>query len=189
MLLSAVSVLVVAQSSSEIPEGLMNNPVAVPMLYWALYFVFSGTNNCIRLYVIAVGTAWPLLDLCRKVQAGLNFFQKNIYSVVRAIKNSCTVNGLEKDIKSCAVHAQCFSSLPASVRTTAPASSKWCGHCYRGMQCGIMIPCTNWSWISFALQLPYPWQNSADLLSDIMLGWSQSRFSHNGNRIYSKLAF
>ena len=30
MLLSAVSVLVVVQSSSEIPEGLMNNPV----LYW-----------------------------------------------------------------------------------------------------------------------------------------------------------
>ena len=29
MLLSAVSVLVVAQSSSEIPEGLMNNPVVV----------------------------------------------------------------------------------------------------------------------------------------------------------------
>ena len=27
MLLSAVSVLVVAQSSAEIPEGLMNNPV------------------------------------------------------------------------------------------------------------------------------------------------------------------
>jgi len=27
MLLAAVSVLVVAQSSSEIPEGLMNNPV------------------------------------------------------------------------------------------------------------------------------------------------------------------
>ena len=29
MLLSAVSVLVVAQSSSEIPEGLMNNPVSI----------------------------------------------------------------------------------------------------------------------------------------------------------------
>ena len=29
MLLSAVSVLVVAQSSSEIPEGLMNNPVFI----------------------------------------------------------------------------------------------------------------------------------------------------------------
>jgi len=29
MLLSAVSVLVVAQSSSEVPEGLMNNPVVV----------------------------------------------------------------------------------------------------------------------------------------------------------------
>ena len=33
MLLSAVSVLVVAQSSSEIPEGLMNNPVQLAMLY------------------------------------------------------------------------------------------------------------------------------------------------------------
>ena len=32
MLLSAVSVLVVAQSSSEIPEGLMNNPVFCPQL-------------------------------------------------------------------------------------------------------------------------------------------------------------
>ena len=31
MLLSAVSVLVVAQSSSEIPEGLMNNPVYLCM--------------------------------------------------------------------------------------------------------------------------------------------------------------
>ena len=29
MLLSAVSVLIVAQSSSEIPEGLMNNPVCM----------------------------------------------------------------------------------------------------------------------------------------------------------------
>ena len=29
MLLSAVSVLVVAQSSSEIPEGLMNNPIFI----------------------------------------------------------------------------------------------------------------------------------------------------------------
>ena len=33
MLLSAVSVLVVAQSSSEIPEGLMNNPVLSEALH------------------------------------------------------------------------------------------------------------------------------------------------------------
>ena len=33
MLLSAVSVLVVAQSSSEIPEGLMNNPVQYTVHY------------------------------------------------------------------------------------------------------------------------------------------------------------
>ena len=32
MLISAVSVLVVAQSSSEIPEGLMNNPVLATRL-------------------------------------------------------------------------------------------------------------------------------------------------------------
>ena len=32
MLLSAVSILVVAQSSSEIVEGLMNNPVYIPVI-------------------------------------------------------------------------------------------------------------------------------------------------------------
>jgi len=32
MILSAVSVLVVAQSSSEIPKGLMNNPVSCIVL-------------------------------------------------------------------------------------------------------------------------------------------------------------
>jgi len=32
-LLSVVSVLVVAQSSSEVPEGLMNNPVFIPIRY------------------------------------------------------------------------------------------------------------------------------------------------------------
>ena len=36
MLLSAVSALVVAQSSSEIPEGLMNNPVC------HLYLAYDG---------------------------------------------------------------------------------------------------------------------------------------------------
>jgi len=34
MLLSAVSVLIVAQSSSEIPEGLMNNPVYLSGVSW-----------------------------------------------------------------------------------------------------------------------------------------------------------
>jgi len=37
MLLSAVSVLVVAQSSSEIPEGLMNNPVYYIYIYIYIY--------------------------------------------------------------------------------------------------------------------------------------------------------
>ena len=38
MLLSAVYVLVVAQSSSEVPEGLMNNPVLVPFNYHSIQF-------------------------------------------------------------------------------------------------------------------------------------------------------
>ena len=42
MLLSAVSVLVVAQSSSDIPEGLMNNPV-LPFTF--LYTMYSIQSN------------------------------------------------------------------------------------------------------------------------------------------------
>ena len=38
MLLSAVSVLVVAQSSSEIPEGLTNNPVLIVILITTLAY-------------------------------------------------------------------------------------------------------------------------------------------------------
>ena len=44
MLLSAVSFLVVAQSSSEIPEGLMNNPVYV-VLYHLLFPGVSAGNR------------------------------------------------------------------------------------------------------------------------------------------------
>ena len=41
MLLSAVSVLVVAQSSSEVPKGLMNNPVLyyIMLYYIILYYI------------------------------------------------------------------------------------------------------------------------------------------------------
>jgi len=50
MLLSAVSVLVVAQSISEVPEGLMNNPVHIytvcPTRYRTrLFFNNSSTNE------------------------------------------------------------------------------------------------------------------------------------------------
>ena len=62
MLLSALSVLVVAQSSSEIPEGLMNNPVYPTrctvtqfMYFWKVLYMFRvvsppiirSTHNCI----------------------------------------------------------------------------------------------------------------------------------------------
>ena len=48
MLLSAVSVLVVAQSSSEIPEGLTNNPVHFPQCCTCIIgpiAVFSNTSK------------------------------------------------------------------------------------------------------------------------------------------------
>ena len=41
MLVSAVSVLVVAQSSSEIPEGLMNNPV----------YKYTITQSTVRVFM------------------------------------------------------------------------------------------------------------------------------------------
>ena len=50
MLLSAVSVLVVAQSSSEIPEGLMNNPVYV------LHLVGVSGTNIQHFYTLLFGT-------------------------------------------------------------------------------------------------------------------------------------
>jgi len=44
MLLSAVSVLVVAQSSSEVPEGLMNNPVYVYLQIYMYVTIISKEN-------------------------------------------------------------------------------------------------------------------------------------------------
>src|SRR5215468_7208509 len=40
MILSAVSVLVVAQSSSEIPEGLMNNPVCMCVCVCVYIYIY-----------------------------------------------------------------------------------------------------------------------------------------------------
>ena len=40
MLLSAVSVLVVAQSSLEVPEGLMNNSVYIYIKYNAIEYIY-----------------------------------------------------------------------------------------------------------------------------------------------------
>jgi hypothetical protein len=52
MLLSAVSVFVVAQSSSEIPKGLMNNPVylfiSLIYVFWAFVCPSPGENGCIH---------------------------------------------------------------------------------------------------------------------------------------------
>ena len=60
MLLSAVAVLVVAQSSSEIPEGLMNNPA---------YLKTESNSNLIllkkKLYVCVLDSGYFLLGVNR----------------------------------------------------------------------------------------------------------------------------
>ena len=56
MLLSALSFLVVVQSSSEVPEGLMNNPVYLIHLYDCLsYLACKAHLLCTALY----GLLWP----------------------------------------------------------------------------------------------------------------------------------
>ena len=45
MLLSAVSALVVAQSSSEIPEGLMNNPVLLDHTIYTQRYVYPFLHS------------------------------------------------------------------------------------------------------------------------------------------------
>ena len=71
MLLSAVSVLVVAQSSSEIPEGLMNNPVLYATLQnvgaratWRPIFVHPCNRICEvgRPYVARRAVLWSTSD-------------------------------------------------------------------------------------------------------------------------------
>ena len=44
MLLSAVPVLVVAQSSSEIPEGIMNNAVYVYIYIYIYIYIYMGVR-------------------------------------------------------------------------------------------------------------------------------------------------
>jgi len=56
MLLSAVSVLVIAQSSSEVPEGLMNNPVLVSSVGSFFSYVNDARPHEPEASVLDVGT-------------------------------------------------------------------------------------------------------------------------------------
>ena len=65
MLLSALSVLVVAQSSSEIPEGLMNNPVYVCVclcVYIRGIRVFSIVEHTKNINKLVAGMNFKLMN-------------------------------------------------------------------------------------------------------------------------------
>ena len=63
MLISAVSVLVVAQSSSEIPEGLMNSPVYNAQQNGVLAFRAGGTEAKRVKYKLFITIATKMLIL------------------------------------------------------------------------------------------------------------------------------
>ena len=74
MLLSAVSVLVVAQSSSEIPEGLMNNPVFHSQLAPACFGLTA--NQVANIYIAKTDSDKTVLQsLCTSMRRLLLTFK------------------------------------------------------------------------------------------------------------------
>ena len=59
MLLSALSFLVVAQSSSEVPEGLMNNPVYIETRFGKYSSIVDvDTGAVVRGTALQTGKSW-----------------------------------------------------------------------------------------------------------------------------------
>ena len=82
MLLSAVSVLVVAQSSSEIPEGLMNNPVQC--------FQNSGNFCCVGIGDFKI-TVYISLEKGDILKLYLLSSMTTITDILKACKHTFTV--------------------------------------------------------------------------------------------------
>ena len=77
MLLSAVSVLVVARSSSEIPEGLMNNPVYV--YAWISWLVGWFLHLCLCTTFVSEREAFDLMVLLiAKIMNEIRFIGRGI---------------------------------------------------------------------------------------------------------------
>ena len=79
MLLSAVSVLVVAQSSSEIPEGLMNNPVFCCPIHIPRFKISDGQENlCSSACKVSGFLSDPKKCYCQNV---LKFQNTKLYAI------------------------------------------------------------------------------------------------------------
>ena len=77
MLLSAMSLLVVVQLSSEIPEGLMNNPVYVSVKHIS-YYIKLIHGNMIQLYWIIIK---PYIELIQSISyITMDFGIQNAYN-------------------------------------------------------------------------------------------------------------
>ena len=76
MLLSAVSVLGVAQSSSEIPEGLMNNPVYKSAVGTYVPKCFSVIKVSVKSVLTACGSTY----ICEETFSFMNFVRSKFCS-------------------------------------------------------------------------------------------------------------
>ena len=98
MLLSAVSVLVVAQSSSEIPEGLMNNPVYRGMnakpFTGKMFYAKYGSCHCGDFVYTSIINQFRLSEILRHVvyYSLMTFQNKSLnlhWTLLYPIANSC----------------------------------------------------------------------------------------------------
>ena len=80
MLLSAVSVFVAAQSSSEIPEGLMNNPVYVPTPPQQRTVAYSVRPVPYVVITFRVWSWWWMRVSSETCRAVLQKYNKTVYS-------------------------------------------------------------------------------------------------------------
>ena len=73
MLLSAVSVLVVAQSSSEIPEGLMNNPVCLLGNMHCFEWIIVNLNKALEVRGLLPNRGTSVSPTCMKGKGGKQY--------------------------------------------------------------------------------------------------------------------
>jgi len=100
MLLSAVSVLVVAQSSSEIPEGLMNNSVYIYIyMKFTVYMAVSFITFC---HILLVPFYYHCIHGCKSCVLLFNFVNY-VFLLLCMFGSGCSVS------LCCSVYCLCVN--------------------------------------------------------------------------------